>query len=60
MNELEQAKQARAMYNAGQITREEAKQMIAPYAARFNAASKCIAKKYGMRPKRFSLAAFLR
>lgn len=60
MEELVIAKQARILYNEGKITREEAKQMIAPYAMKFNEASERIAKKYGMRPKRFSLSSFLR
>ena len=60
MNEKEIADRAKMLYNNGIITREEAKEMIAPYAKKFNEASERIAKKYCMKPKRFSLAAYLR
>lgn len=60
MPERERAEQARILYNSGKITREEAKEMILPYINKFNEASKRLAEKYGVKPKLFSLAAFLR
>lgn len=60
MTEREMAERGKMLYNNGLITREEAKEMIAPYAKKFNEASERIAKKYGMKPKFFSIAAYLR
>ena len=54
------ARKARAMYNAGTISREEARKMIEPYAEAFNAKSREIAEKYNMRPQKFSFSSFLR
>lgn len=51
---------ARSLYRMGQISRQEAKKEIAPYAAAFDAKSRELAEKYGQRPKLFSLAAYLR
>ncbi len=55
-----QAEQARAEYRRGMITREEAKQRIEPFRIAFEAKSKELAKKYGRRPQKFSLTAYLR
>lgn len=60
MQERQKALEAKYLYNAGVITREEAAEMIEPYKNLFNQKSKELAKKYGMKPKKFSLAAFLR
>lgn len=54
------AEYARMMYRLGAITREEAAERIMPYANAFNAKSKKIAQKYGQKPGRLSLAAYLR
>lgn len=54
------AEYARMLYRLGAITREEAAERITPYADAFNTKSKEIAKKYGQKPGRFSLAAYLR
>lgn len=51
---------ARSLYRCGRITRKEAMEDIQPYADAFNEKSKEIAKKYGMRPKLFSVASYLR
>lgn len=56
----ENARKARARYNAGAISREEAKIIIKPYAEAFNEKSREIAGKYNMRPQKFSLSSFLR
>ena len=55
-----EADTARMLYHLGQITREEARESINPYKEAFNKKSKEIAAKYNVRPKMFSLAAFLR
>lgn len=51
---------ARSLYRCGQITRKEAEAEIKPYADEFNRKSREIAKKYGQRPRLFSLASYLR
>ncbi|MBQ6554473.1 MAG: hypothetical protein IJR45_01020 [Firmicutes bacterium] len=56
----QQADEAKVLYRLGHITRAEAEKMIAPYKEAFNKKSKEIAAKYNMRPKLFSVAAFLR
>jgi hypothetical protein len=48
------------MYRAGQITRDEAQRRMAVYKSEFNAKSREIAKKHGMRPKLFNFTAFCR
>lgn len=62
--EIEQKKEkainARSAYNAGWITREEAKAAIMPYINAVNEKSEEIAKKYGMRPRKISFAGFVR
>ena len=55
-----QAEQARAEYRRGMITREEAKKRIYPFKVAFEAKSKELAKKYGLRAQKFSLTAYLR
>ncbi|MBR4476828.1 MAG: hypothetical protein IKO87_04760 [Kiritimatiellae bacterium] len=55
-----QAEQARAEYRRGMITREEAKKRIDPFKVAFEAKSKELAKKYGIRAQKFSLTAYLR
>lgn len=62
MNEQikEEAFLARDSYKAGFIDRDEAKKLIAPYIAMFNAKSKEIATKYNMKPKTISFAGFVR
>ena len=57
---LGKAKMAADMYKTGQITREAAIEAIKPYAEVFNAKSAEIAKKYNRKPKKFSIAGFLR
>ena len=60
MEMLGKAKMAADMYKTGQITREAAVEAIKPYAEVFNAKSAEIAKKYNRKPKKFSIAGFLR
>jgi len=60
MEMLGKAKMAADMYKTGQITREAAIERIKPYADAFNAKSAEIAKKYNQKPKKFSMAGFLR
>lgn len=54
------AEGARSLYRAGQITRTEVKEAVAPYEEAFNSKSRELAKKYGQRPRLFSLTSFLR
>lgn len=56
----DKAEEYRALYRAGQVTREEAVVHIAPYVDRFNEKSKEIAKKFNQRPKTISVAKFMR
>jgi len=51
---------ARAMYRAGIITREEAKEKIKPYAEFYNEKCSQIAKKYNQRAKKFNFSSFMR
>ena len=60
MSEKEKAFEAKALYNKGLITREEAQEMIQPYKSKFEETSKRLAKKYGMKPQKFSFVAFMR
>lgn len=55
-----EAEQARAEYHKGMISREEAKRRIDPFRVAFEAKSKELAKKYGLRAQKFSLTAYLR
>lgn len=54
------AREARILYNTGVISREEAKEMIKPYAEAFNKKSAEIAAKYNLKPKKFSFISFVR
>lgn len=56
----EQAEKGKALYRTGQISRNEAVEMVAPYINAFNAKSKEIAKKYNQRPKLINFAGFVR
>ena len=60
MSEFERACYARALYRAGAIDRETAERMMARYAREYNEKSKAIAGRHGVRPRRFSFAAFCR
>jgi len=56
----DQAESAKLQYKTGAITRDEAKELIEPYINEFNAKSKEIAKKYGMKAKLISFATYIR
>lgn len=60
LNLKEQAEKGKALYKTGQISRNEAVEMVAPYINAFNAKSKEIAKKYNQRAKLISFATFMR
>lgn len=60
LNLKEQAEKGKALYRSGQISRNEAVEMVAPYINAFNAKSREIAKKYGQRAKTISFAQFVR
>lgn len=60
-NELyAEAMQAKALYNVGAISEKESKKRVAEYAQYFNELSRATAKKYGVKPKLFSFASFMR
>ncbi len=50
----------RSKYNAGLITREQAKKEIEPYAKHFNEVAAEKAKKYNVKPQKFSFIGFMR
>ena len=54
------ADHARALYRVGHISRKEAEESIAPYAEAFNSKSRELARKYGQRPRLFSVTSYLR
>lgn len=56
----DRAEKAKHLYNAGVITRAEAKKEVQPYIDHFNENSKEIAKKYNMKPKYISFNMFCR
>ena len=56
----ESAMRARSMYRMGAIGRDKALDMMSDYIREFNEKAVTIAKKYGVRPKKFSFAAFCR
>ena len=60
LNLKEQAEKGKALYKTGQISRNEAVEMVAPYINAFNAKSKEISKKYNQRAKLISFATFMR
>lgn len=55
-----QAKAARAQYKYGQISREEAVEMIKPYIDRVNETGKRLAKEHGVTHRPVSITGFLR
>lgn len=57
---LQQAEEAKFMYQINKITREEAAEKIMPYINEFNDRSKSIAKKYGRKAQVISFAKFCR
>lgn len=60
-NELyDEAIRAKALYNLGVISDKEAKKRVEGYARYFNELSRATAKKYGVKPKLFSFAGFMR
>lgn len=56
----EAAFSARDAYRAGRITREECERACEPFAREYDRLSREAAKRHGVRPRLFSLAAFLR
>lgn len=54
------ALETKALYKANEITREEAKKRLKEFEQYFNAKSKEIANKYGLKPKLFSFNSFMR
>lgn len=55
-----QADEYKFLYKTNQVSRNEAAEMIMPYIEAFNARSKEIAKKYNMKPKTTTFAAYIR
>lgn len=51
---------ARDAYRAGRITREECERACLPFAREFDRVSREAARRHGVRPRPFSLSAFLR
>ena len=61
MNELYyEAQRIKMLYKCGEISREEAKEMLKPYAEYYNAKSKELAKKYNQKPSKFNFVSFMR
>jgi polyhydroxyalkanoate synthesis regulator phasin len=60
MDLKEQAEKARVLYNAGEISREEAKELIQPYLDQVNAKSKELAIKYNQKPKKVDFGYYVR
>lgn len=60
MSSYDRAVYARDMYRMGRITKREAMAMMADYIEEFDAKSRELAKKYGVRPKLFKFEAFCR
>lgn len=56
----QKAEEARMLYRAGAISRDEAVKLIKPYQQAFNEVSVEKAKQYHLRPQRFSVNAYLR
>jgi len=54
------ALEVRALYNRGQITRKEAKELIKDYEDYFNQRAVELAKKYSQKPVKFSFNSFMR
>ena len=60
-NEIKEvAEKGRVLYNSGQISRDEAVEMITPYINACNEKSKELAKKYNMKPKKITFAQYIR
>lgn len=60
MSSYDKAMHARYLYRLGKISRREALEMMADYIEEFDAKSRELAKKYGVRPKLFKFEAFCR
>lgn len=60
MSNYDKACHARALYRAGHLSKREAMEMMSSYIEEFNAKSRELARKYGVRPKLFSFASFCR
>lgn len=56
----DRAEKARMLYRSGDMSFEDVKQVVGPYTTAVERRSKELAKKYGMRPQRFNLKAWLR
>lgn len=56
----EKALRARDLYNTGQINFGEAEEMMQDFRVIFNKRSAEIAKKYNLRPQKFSVKMFIR
>jgi len=54
------AMETRDLYRMGEIDKKEAQKRLKPYIERFNQKSEELAKKYNVRPQRFSFSAFMR
>lgn len=57
---MERAEEAKALYNAGLLGREDAKLRIEPYLHAVNKRSREIAKKYGQKPRIVTFNAYIR
>lgn len=55
-----EAEQTKMLYLAGEITYDEAKKRLQPYAKLYNETSQRIAEKYGQRASRFSFVSYVR
>lgn len=60
MNNYDKAIYARNQYRIGNMSKNDALDMMGDYIAEFNAKAREIAAKYGMNPKLFSFASFVR
>lgn len=54
------AMETRVLYRMGEIDKKEAQKRLKPYVDCFNQKSEELAKKYNVRPQRFSFSAFMR
>lgn len=55
-----EAEKARAMYRRGEISRKQAKEMMAPFEMAYNEKSKELAKKYNVKAHKFNFSAYVR
>lgn len=60
MSSYDKAIHARNLYRIGRITKREALDLMGEYIDEFNAKSRELARKYGVRPKLFNFEAFCR